>query len=423
MTAIDTTAGSEMEDVESFRLRARAWIKDNLAPATGGMGLFADRTDEEEIAEMQRQRGLQRLLFDGGFTGICIPKEYGGQGLLPGHHQAFNEEITGYDYPWMLQVPNFTPCLAVILEFGTREQKLRHIPPILKGENVWVQFLSEPGGGSDAAGAQTTAVRDGDEWLISGSKIWTSGAWRSDWGLCLARTNWDVPKHRGLSVFVLPAHAPGIEMHRIEMLSGSREFCQEFMTDVRVPDIDRIGEVDDGWTVGVRWMFYERSFALSNLIIRPGGAQFFTGADDLVRLARASGRIDDPVARDQIGEVRANSLVAAETGKRIGKGMMTGYFTDQGASLSRLLTGVNATRESTIAFDLAGGASVVWDDDDGVLGRRGVGFLSRQAAQIGGGTTEMARNVISERVLGMPRERSVDREVPFRDVPRGPSNR
>ncbi len=124
-----------------------------------------------------------------------------------------------------------------------------------------MQFLSEPSGGSDLAGAQTTAVRDGDEWVLNGSKIWTTGAWWADWALCLARTNWDVPKHRGLSVFMLEIHQPGIEIHRIEMLNGSREFCQEFMTDLRVPDSQRIGPVDEGWGVVVRWMYHERTIA------------------------------------------------------------------------------------------------------------------------------------------------------------------
>ncbi len=134
------------------------------------------------------------------------------------------------------QVPTFSPCAAVILEFGTDEQKQRHIPAILRGEELWMQFLSEPSGGSDVAGALTTAVRDGEQWVLNGSKVWTTGAWWSDWGLVLARTNWDVPKHRGLTVFMMPIHQAGIEVHRIEMLNGSHEFCQEFITDVVVPD-------------------------------------------------------------------------------------------------------------------------------------------------------------------------------------------
>ncbi len=374
---------------------------------------------------MARHRGLQRQLFDAGFAGIVVPKAYGGAGLTPAHARAFNEEIAGYDAPTMLQIPNFTPCMAVILEFGTEEQKLRHVPPILKGEHVFVQFLSEPSSASDAAGAQTTATRDGEEWLLNGSKIWSSGAWRADYGLCLARTNWDVEKHRGLSVFLVPVRSEGLELHRIEMLGGAREFCQEFFTDVRIPDADRIGNVDDGWTVGIRWLFYERSFALSPYIIRAegGGDGFGTSDEALLQLAKRSGRADDPVAREMIGEVRANSLVAPEASKRIAQAMRTGYLNDQGAALSRLLSGVNGSRQSTVAFELTGGAGVAWDPEDDDLGRRGMAFLTRQAGQIGGGTTEMARNVISERVLGMPRERAGDRDVSYRDAPKGRASR
>src|SRR5207247_1128107 len=132
---------------------------------------------------------------------------------------------------------------AVILDFGTEEHKQRHLPLILRGDEIWAQLLSEPGSGSDVAAASTTAVRDGDEWVLNGSKVWTTGAWWSHWGLCLARTNWDVPKHRGLTVFMVPIDLPGIDVHRIELLSGSREFCQEFFTDVRIPDTYRIGHV------------------------------------------------------------------------------------------------------------------------------------------------------------------------------------
>ena len=239
----------------------RGFVRANLKPlepgALGGL-LRNDLTDEEELAEVARDREVQRMLFDAGLAGICVPPEYGGQGLTPAHQTALNEEIAGYEYPRRFQSPTFSPCVAVLLDFGTEEQKRAHIPAILKGEEIWMQFLSEPSGGSDVAGALTTAVRDGDEWILNGSKVWTTGAWWSDWGLCLARTNWDVPKHRGLSVFIFPIHQPGIEVQRIAMLNGFKDFCQEFLTDVRVPDTDRVGEVDDGWTVGTRWMFHER---------------------------------------------------------------------------------------------------------------------------------------------------------------------
>jgi alkylation response protein AidB-like acyl-CoA dehydrogenase len=272
MTSEVAELSTDVEDVESFTARARKWLSENMPRESGGgmLGFRTSRSDEEELARIARCRELRQMLFDGGLTGICVPREYGGQGLTPAHQAALNQEIVGYDYPAETEIPTFTPCMAVILEFGTHEQKLRHIPGILKGEELWMQFLSEPSGGSDVAGAQTTAVRDGEEWVLNGSKIWTTGAWWADWGLCLARTNWDVPKHRGLSVFMLKIHQPGIEIHRIEMLNGSREFCQEFITDVRIPDGDRIGEVDQGWTVGTRWMYHERTVS--------GGSPYVTRA-------------------------------------------------------------------------------------------------------------------------------------------------
>jgi alkylation response protein AidB-like acyl-CoA dehydrogenase len=262
----------DVEDLESFRARARSFVRGNLRPDTSAIGILRHvRGDEEELAAVAREREVQRMLFDADLAGICISTEYGGQGLTPAHQVVLNEELEGYEYPSRFQSPTFAPCTAVLLDFGTEEQKQRHIPAILRGEEIWMQFLSEPSGGSDVAGALTTALRDGDEWILNGSKVWTTGAWWSDWALCLARTNWDVQKHRGLTVFMLPLRQPGIEVHRIEMLNGSKEFCQEFLSDVRVPDSDRVGEVDDGWTVGSRWMFHERMAFNSPLVTVPAG--------------------------------------------------------------------------------------------------------------------------------------------------------
>jgi alkylation response protein AidB-like acyl-CoA dehydrogenase len=284
---------TDIEPVEDFRQRLRSWLSDTMPKAPPGFGLVIGlESDEEELRQVQRNRELQRMLFDGGFAGICFPKEYGGQGLSPEHMHAFNEEIVAYEYPARIQIPTFTPCASVLLEFGTEQQKQDHIPAILKGEEIWMQFLSEPSGGSDVAAALTTAVRDGDEWILNGSKIWTTGAWWSDWAICLARTNWDVPKHRGLSVFILPIHQPGIDVQRIEMLNGSKEFCQEFIDDVRIPDSDRVSEVDDGWTVGIRWMFHERSLGHSSYPIRAAG-RARGGPGSLLGLAQKSGRDKD----------------------------------------------------------------------------------------------------------------------------------
>ena len=411
------------EDLEAFRQRARAWIQTNLKPSTAApMSLLTVRDDEDELAAVARERQLQRMLFDAGLAGICVPTEYGGQGLTPAHQHILNRELAGMEYPARLQAPTFTPCLSVLLDFGTHEQKLRHVPAILKGEEIWMQFLSEPSSGSDVAGALMTAVREGEDWVLNGSKIWTTGGWWSDWGLCLARTNWDVPKHRGLTVFMLPITREGVQVRRIEMLSGNNEFCQEFFTDVRVPDADRIGEVDAGWTVGTRWMFHERMLYNSPLVTIPAGTtRKGEGSTSMITVARAAGRIDDPAARELVGEARMLELVGAAIKRRVGKGIMTGAMNDQAAAIGRLFVGAQSARRASITFELSGASGAAWTDDDGATANSGIDFLMRQVACIGGGTTEMARNVVSERVLGMPRERALDQDVAFRDVPRGSS--
>ena len=424
MTDDAEAAAEPVEDVEAFRARARSWIADNLEPVSSDeLNSFALKRvpEAEELAAVEQARALQRKLFDGGFAGICFPPEYGGQGLTAEHQRAFNVELAGHEWPDKLSVPTMSPCAAVLLEFASAEQKQRHIPAILKGEEIWMQLLSEPSGGSDVAGAQMTAVHDGDEWVLNGSKIWTTGAWWSDWGLCLTRTNWDVPKHRGLTVFILPLHQPGVELQRIEMLNGSREFCQEFLSDVRVPDSDRIGNVDEGWTVGVRWMFHERMQFNSPYVTFPDGVVLGrAGAVDVVAVARAAGRLGDPRARELVGEYRMLEIAVRQLQARLGDGIATGKMSDQAAAVGRLFTGLSNVRRASIAFEVAGSAGGVWSDDNGAASELGIQYLMRHAATIGGGTTEMAANVIAERVLGMPRERTVDRDVAFRDVPRGP---
>jgi alkylation response protein AidB-like acyl-CoA dehydrogenase len=415
----------EIDSVESFRERARAFIRSSLRPVNKkkvSSTLRAARSDEEELAEVAHERKLQRALFDAGLAGVCVPTQYGGQGLTPAHQKALNAELRGYEYPSRLQVPTFTPCLSVLLEFGTEEQKLQHIPGILKGEALWMQFLSEPNSGSDVAGVLTTAVRDGDDWVLNGSKVWTTGAWWSDWALCLARTRSDVSKHSGLTVFIFPINSPGIEVQRIEMLNGSKEFCQEFLTDLRVPDSQRIGGVDAGWTVGSRWMFYERMARNSPLVTAPEGETRGGGAGATMRaIARAAGKLEDPNAQELIGEAEMLHLVGEALRRRVGQGIVTRTLSDQSSAIARLFIGLAEARRTTIAFELAGGAGAAWAEDDGDLAQWGTDFLIRQAMCIGGGTTEIAANVIAERVLNMPREQTLDRDRPFSEIPRGAS--
>ena len=324
----------EVEDLQSFRRRARSFIRDNLRQVTPEELRWAwtSGDEEAELAGMAREREIQRMLFDAGLAGICFPRAYGGQGLTPAHQRVLNEELVGHEYPAKMQVPTLSPCATVLLDFGTEEQKLRHIPAILRGEELWMQFLSEPSGGSDVAGALTTAVRDGDQWVLNGSKVWTTGAWWSDWGLCLARTNWDVPKHRGLTVFMLPIHQPGIEVHRIEMLNGSREFCQEFMTDVIVPDSDRVGRrgrrLDRGDPLDV-----PRAHAVHLALRHRAGrvdARQERYRPPCSPSPGSTGRMDDPAVRDLVGEARMLELVGQELMKRVSETIRSGAHVRSG---------------------------------------------------------------------------------------------
>jgi len=232
---------ADLEDVESFRLRARAWLAANMPRLVPGQANSLEEIGRINDAMWPRARELQRLLYDGGFAGICYPREYGGLGLTPAHQRAFNAECAGYEMPLVLNTPTFSICGPTILDMGSEEQKRQHLPAVIRGEEILVQFLSEPRGGSDLAGVTTRATRDGDVFILNGSKIWSSGAYAADWALCLTRTDWDAPKHRGMTMFLVKVHQPGVQIRRIRQVGGGDEFCQEFFDDVPIPASDVVG--------------------------------------------------------------------------------------------------------------------------------------------------------------------------------------
>jgi alkylation response protein AidB-like acyl-CoA dehydrogenase len=407
---------AEMEPVEEFRARARAWLKDTMPPDCNGMGR---RT---EPGGWDHERALQRRLWDGGFAGICFPAEYGGLGLSRDHQQAFTEESLPYDMPYAINVPTLGILAATLVDYGTPEQKGRHLPRILKGEELWVQFLSEPSGGSDLAGCLTRADRDGDVFVLNGSKIWSSGAADADYAMCLARTNWDVPKHRGLTMFIMKIHQPGVTVERIRQVDGSMEFCQEFFDDVLLPASDVVGDVDDGWTVASRLLVHER-------LSVGGGSPYTSGrsgghdaedGDMLVDLVRSSGREHDPLARQLLAEAHARRLVHRALNTRLTTAMASGTMPPPAGAIMKLFAATNVMRRAEISLELAGPEAVVWPDGPDLPpgAELGTFTLGRQGLSLGGGSNEMQRNIISERVLGLPREMAADREIPYREVRR-----
>ena len=398
-------------ELEEYRTRARAWLADNM-PALDPLASPQDQTKET-------LRDLMRRLWDGGYSGICFPKELGGQGLSRYHHRAFCEEAAGYELPIFVGNPGLSIIAPPIMEFGTDKQK-EHITAMLRGDEIFVQMMSEPSGGSDMAGALTRADRDGDTWMLNGSKIWSSGAYRADWGLILVRTDWSVPKHRGLSLFLLDLSLPGVTVNKIKMVSGSEEFCQEYFDNVPVPADCLLGQPNDGWTVASRLLFHERDavgggspYAFNRPASRRMGA-----ANDLGELARRSGAASDPRVRELVGEARANDLVSRQLIEYVTEGIHLGRYPAIAGSLLRLNIGVTTVRRSTIAVEIAGREGVTWEEGD-VNPHPGEDFISRQTLSIGGGTNEMQRNLISERLLGMPREYAADKDKPFGEVRRG----
>lgn len=401
------------ESVAEFAERARNWLAGNM-PRLDQRNL--PDVDRGEEAPWRRARELQRMLYDGGFAGICFPREYGGLGLPIQYQRAFDAESRGYELPIILNTPTFTICAATILDMGSEEQKRRHIGGAIRGDEVLVQLLSEPSGGSDLAGVLTRADRRGDKWVVNGAKTWSTSAFAADYGLLLARTDWDVPKHEGLTMFLVPLDAPGITMRRIKQVDGGNEFCEEFFDDLELDDAAVVGEVNKGWEVASRQLYHERRAV-------GGGSEFASGSGpegetdqpvDYVALLEAAGLADDPHAQQLAGRALVHRAAQDRLIDHVYHGVQDGSLPPAAGSLIRISHAETIQLEIDTAVAISGSAGVV-DTGDGLI-RYGDRFLSRQTASLGGGTTEVARNVIGERVLGFPREYAADRGVPFNQV-------
>jgi alkylation response protein AidB-like acyl-CoA dehydrogenase len=404
------------ESVADFAGRARVWLADNMPAIDPDAPPAAPRDDERS---WQRARELQKRLYQGGFAGICFPREYGGLGLDYAYQKAFDGEAVNYEMPLILNTPTFTICCATLLDTGTEQQKKRHIGAALRGDEVLVQLLSEPSGGSDLAGVITRAERQGDGWVINGAKTWSTSAFAADYGLCLARTKWDVPKHEGLTMFLVPITHPGITLRRITMLSGSTEFCEEFLDGVDVGDDAVVGEVNGGWAVASRQLYHERR-AVGQ------GSEFASGSGseggtnnpvDYVALAEKTGQAGNERVQEMAGRVLAHRVVAEQLIDHVYRSVRDGMLPPAAGTLIRLFHSETVTLDTDTAMAIAGSAGVVGENGGGL--QTGLRYLSRQNVAIGGGTTEMARNVIGERVLGFPREYAADRGVPFNQVRHG----
>ncbi len=409
-------AAADPAELAEFRERVKTWMHENM-PRKDPVRPWRPTVDDD--ARSNRNRELQGRLFEGGFAAVCYPKAYGGQGLTIAHQRVVADVSIDFDMPVLFCSPTLAVVGPTLLEFGTEEQKQRYVPAFISGKELWVQFMSEPSSGSDLAGTLTRADRDGDSFVINGSKIWSTFAQRSDNAIMLARTNWDVPKHRGLTMFILPVDHPGIEIHTIKMVDGNDEFCQEYFNDLLLTEENVLGEVDDGWTVATRLMFHERSSVggASPYMQTHMGPGQKARTDELVDIAKAHSNGDIGYRRQQIGRLETLNQVHHCLTDRVARGIKGGHLPPPAGSLLRLLRGETDMELTTETMELYGHESLVWDKG-AVSGVSGVQFAQRQASGIGGGTMEIARNIVSERVLGMPREAAADRDLPFSQVPR-----
>ncbi len=403
------------ESVAEFRIRARAWLAANMPPLDPGKAALLER---DELVSWQRARELQKTLYDGGFAGICFPREYGGLGLGYEYKKAFDAESLNYETPLLLNVPSFAICCATIVDMGSEDQKRSHIGAALRGEEVLVQLLSEPSGGSDLAGVITRADRRDGRWVINGAKTWSTWAFAADYGLCLARTDWEVPKHDGLTMFLVPLAHPGVTINRIRQVNGSVEFCEEFFDDVDVGDDAVVGEPGKGWDVASRQLYHERRTMGdgSEYTSGPGIVEAHDVSIDLISVVDSTNQRKSERAREMVGRALVHRAVQGQLSEHVFHAVAGGTLPPAAGSIIRLGMAAAHDVETDTAYSLAGTSAVV--KDDAQLLDIGTRYLGRQIASIGGGTTEMARNVIGERVLNFPREYAADRGVPFNQVRR-----
>jgi alkylation response protein AidB-like acyl-CoA dehydrogenase len=393
--------------------------RDAAGPVEDRVDELTGRLIDEHLGQPTQQfLGAQ---FDAGLAFVSFPEGHGGLGVNPGLQRNVNERIVAAGGPIPPMGIGHGMAAPTIAAHGSEEQMARWLRPLFTGEEVWCQLFSEPGAGSDVASLATSAVRDGDEWVVNGQKVWTSLAHHARWGLLFARTNPEVPKHRGMTYFVIDMHQPGVEVRPLRQMTGQAEFNEVYFTDARVPDANRLGDIGDGWRVGLTTLMNER--------VSIGGASFgrIRPVDTLLATWREHVRVhgDDAVRRDQVVRMWVDSEVLRFTNLRAAAARRVGVPGPEG-SIAKLAAAELNQRLYALCENLLGPEGTLFakgyemDRSRSTLGYDSVQewFLRSRANSIEGGTSEVMRNILGERVLGLPGDVRVDKDVPWKDVPR-----
>jgi alkylation response protein AidB-like acyl-CoA dehydrogenase len=401
-------------DLEEYRTTARTWLAANLERRDGPV--IAREVEYYTPEVMATNRALQRRVFEAGYAGIPWPREYGGQGLTAEHESVFFQESADFVTPdfGILTGTTFRICVPTMIAHGDPDFLREFVPKVLAGEILVCQFFSEPSSGSDLASARMKATLEGDRWVLNGQKVWSTYAHLSDWGFCLARTDWDVPKHAGLSWFAVPSDAPGLTIRPIRQINETEEFCEDFFDDVVVPDRQRVGEVNKGWTVTQTMLVFERGGgrpAEQASEISPG-----TIADDLTGAAVRAGVLADGAARQKMARAHSIDYLTRVLAARLQARGRAGKMDAGVAAYGKLFKGTYFPIRARLLVEVAGPAGMVWDPADETGAQTSMAYLNSRIMSIAGGTNEMQRNAIGERGLGMPREPSFDTRKPFSQV-------
>jgi alkylation response protein AidB-like acyl-CoA dehydrogenase len=388
----------------AFRARVRGWLAEHASPKTNTpddpIVFFDHGAADDEEKWVQACRAWQHTKNRDGYAAIRWPSDWGGLGGTIMQDVIFSDEESRFDVATGAFGITMGMVAPTIATHGTAEQRA-HLTRILCGEQIWCQLFSEPGAGSDLAGLQTRAFRDGDEWVLTGQKVWTSGAHYADWGYLLARTDPSVPKHRGLTAFLIPMDTPGVVIRPLRQMTGDAPFNEVFFDGARVPDANRLGAQGDGWRVAITTLMNERFSAggLSN------SAHVFAA---LLELVKQQGAANDPNTRQRVADlytrVEVHRLTLARALTSISKGREPGPE----GSLAKLTAGRVTKATGDIAIQLLG-ASGMLENKWSAL------FVTLPGVRLGGGTDEVMRNILGERVLGLPREPQVGRDVPVPD--------
>ena len=386
----------------AFRKEIRDWLDQNL-PTDWDRSQLTLIPPEDRVDML---RDWQRKLHEGGWAGISWPKEYGGRGATLIEQVIFNQEVARAKSPPPINVIGLGMAGPTIIAHGSHEQKQRYLEKILSAEEIWCQGFSEPGAGSDLGGLRSSAVLDGDSWIINGQKVWTSLAHLASWCIFLARTDPTAPKHKGITYFLVDMKTPGIEVRPLRQITGSADFNEMFFTDVRVPRESILGEVNDGWRVAMTTLLHERGtlgFALSV------GAR--VALDELVNLARTTKKngkpaYDDPVIRQKIAALHVEVEALRLNNYRALTGFMKTGVPGPEGSLSKLIWSESMQRLGDVAVEILGPAGMLERSaDDPRVNTWQFIHLRSRGHTIEAGTSEILRNIVAERVLGLPKHK------------------